>query len=963
MKTNKPAQNRVPAINNVAAKEAPSPKPAKVAKAEKACKPANVKVVDVVLKQSTEKNPPNPQQNAEVKALSKANSPIAAQSPTTCQLAPKQPPTVCQQPQKQPSTKVPPPSNPAVSPNPPLPTIPPPINNAQPLTNSSPSSTPQPTTNPPPSGKSSIPTSPSVPPSSTTSSSSTVPPSTNVPASSIVPPSSNVPASSTVPPLATIPPPAAVPPSVTAPPSATVLPTPIVPSTANVPATATVSPASTVIPSPANPPLTTNSQPSTNASASPQPITTQPPSQPQQVAVNVDNAPGKSDVSRVNNPSISNNEPCTQQGLASNVAQQTEAKTPLTNVQAVTNQTQCQLNGLPAGPQMPQTVPLVNNHVPVQAVPLPPAPVAPPATIPVPAKVHKHKDEKHKKEDKSVTHVLKALNSLNTTEEKLAALCKKYADMFDENRKLQLLVKQSEKKVQLIHREKEQLQSEHSKAILTRSRLESLCRELQKQNKAIKEESIAKMREEEEKRTEISQKFQNTLSEITTLMQQNNEKNNKLRDDNVDMTSRLKSVCEQYQLREQQVEKLGKQMELEVQLCDAKLAKAKMEMTAEKEILLREKQQLLLELTTYQNRCQELQGIEVDLRSQIALYNDKYDEFQQALSKSSQVFSGFKVEMEKMSKKITKLEKETSTWKKRWEQSHQAVLEMAVDKQVSDQELKKTSRQLQALQSLCRTLQTERTQLLATVKKLTGGGELSEAEKLVNTENGPEAVESLMTKIENECDSEAKQEATLPSVKDSIPNNTSPSLPTADLSQTTPVDQKASKNRANAKSKSANQCEVKTETTSITDSLASIEESCKSVGSLVSDGPADKSPSQTKTDSSTEAASVESKDSIKKEASAPVPEQSDVGSEQKSPAPPAAPSDAKVDEGKPVEDLKVEASLPAKSDPQVEKKTEVVNNSLQAASQECCSLKSCDKKDPKLVPEQKKKEPAKKRKK
>lgn len=77
-----------------------------------------------------------------------------------------------------------------------------------------------------------------------------------------------------------------------------------------------------------------------------------------------------------------------------------------------------------------------------------------------------------------------------------------------------------------------------------------------------------------------------------------------------------------------------------------------------------------------------------------------------------------------MSKKITKLEKETSTWKKRWEQSHQAVLEMAVDKQVSDQELKKTSRQLQALQSLCRTLQTERTQLLATVKKLTGGGKL-----------------------------------------------------------------------------------------------------------------------------------------------------------------------------------------------------------------------------------------------
>jgi hypothetical protein len=38
----------------------------------------------------------------------------------------------------------------------------------------------------------------------------------------------------------------------------------------------------------------------------------------------------------------------------------------------------------------------------------------------------------------------------------------------------------------MVQREKEQLQAEHSKAVLTRSRLESLCRELQRQNKVIK---------------------------------------------------------------------------------------------------------------------------------------------------------------------------------------------------------------------------------------------------------------------------------------------------------------------------------------------------------------------------------------------------------------------------------------------------------------------------------------------
>lgn len=49
----------------------------------------------------------------------------------------------------------------------------------------------------------------------------------------------------------------------------------------------------------------------------------------------------------------------------------------------------------------------------------------------------------------------------------------------------------------------------------------------------------------------MSAKFQNTLSEITALMQQNNDKSMKLRDDNIDITTKLKNVCEQYVLREQ----------------------------------------------------------------------------------------------------------------------------------------------------------------------------------------------------------------------------------------------------------------------------------------------------------------------------------------------------------------------------------------------------------------------------
>lgn len=64
---------------------------------------------------------------------------------------------------------------------------------------------------------------------------------------------------------------------------------------------------------------------------------------------------------------------------------------------------------------------------------------------------------------------------------------------------------------------------------------------------------MLKIREEEDRRKETQAKFQNTLSEITTLLQQNNEKNVKLRDDNNSMTEKFNSVVQQYQLREQQV--------------------------------------------------------------------------------------------------------------------------------------------------------------------------------------------------------------------------------------------------------------------------------------------------------------------------------------------------------------------------------------------------------------------------
>lgn len=327
------------------------------------------------------------------------------------------------------------------------------------------------------------------------------------------------------------------------------------------------------------------------------------------------------------------------------------------------------------------------------------------------------KDNRSKKDDKNVEQFMKSLNSVPTLEEKLSLVCKKYVQATDDNKKLQFYIKQSDKRYVLLLKEKEQMQHEYNKTILVKSKLENLCRELQKQNKAIKEESLLKIREEEERRKETQSKFQNTLSEITTLLQQNNEKNAKLRDDNISMTEKFKSVVQQYQLREQQVDKMAKQMALESQLSDAKLQKASLEYQAEKERILAEMEQLKVTLAQYRAKIMEHQGTEGSLREQLAVYMEKYNEFQNVLVKSKQLFRGFKEQMENMSKKIQKLEKESLSWKKRWETSQTALLDMCGERQASEERAAASNKHLLQMQSLCRTLQAERTALINTLKE------------------------------------------------------------------------------------------------------------------------------------------------------------------------------------------------------------------------------------------------------
>ncbi|NXN24521.1 TXLNB protein, partial [Nycticryphes semicollaris] len=315
------------------------------------------------------------------------------------------------------------------------------------------------------------------------------------------------------------------------------------------------------------------------------------------------------------------------------------------------------------------------------------------------------------------TLLMQSLSKLNTPEEKMELLFKKYAELHEEHRAEQKKLKHLQKRQAQITKEKDQLQSEHSRAILARSKLESLCRELQRHNKNLKEETIQRAREEEEKRKEIANHFQGTLSEIQAQIEQQGERNMKLCKENTELAEKLKSIIDQYELREEHLDKIFKHRELQQKLVDAKLEQSQEMMKEAEERHQKEKEYLLNQAAEWKLQAKMLKEQETVLQAQITLYSERFEEFQKTLTKSNEVFATFKQEMEKMTKKMKKLEKDTATWKSRFENCNRALLDMIEEKALRSKEYECFALKIQRLENLCRALQEERNELYKKIKQ------------------------------------------------------------------------------------------------------------------------------------------------------------------------------------------------------------------------------------------------------
>ncbi|KAF9590973.1 hypothetical protein IFM89_000518 [Coptis chinensis] len=260
----------------------------------------------------------------------------------------------------------------------------------------------------------------------------------------------------------------------------------------------------------------------------------------------------------------------------------------------------------------------------------------------------------------------------------------------------------------------QQVIAERDSAVAVRDKLESLCRELQRQNKLLmsipkdvckqleivfgrfilggsvdrakihwngcggmeknminsgtrssQDECRRVSTEGQDMRLDLATRFHDAIKDVShKLEEQKDECLAQLKDNDM-LRNKLKHLSDQYAVSEQQFTQKLKQKTLELQLADLKVQQ-------HEEKLKQEQSQMKL----YAEQVSQLLATEKTLRLQLAADGEKFQQFQEALIKSNDVFETFKQEIEKMAKSTKELKKENAFLKGKCEKSDVTLIEL-----------------------------------------------------------------------------------------------------------------------------------------------------------------------------------------------------------------------------------------------------------------------------------------------
>lgn len=236
-----------------------------------------------------------------------------------------------------------------------------------------------------------------------------------------------------------------------------------------------------------------------------------------------------------------------------------------------------------------------------------------------------------------------------------------------------------------------------SKATEDKSRMENLCRELQKRAQSLKELHAAQLAEERERSKDLSVKCQDILADVQSKIDSSSEGHKSIIEENQKLQSQLKAQVEYAEAQQKSFDIQVKTKDLEKQLETAKYEQQK-QIALEEAAMAKAMQEKLVE--SKQN--------EIALQKQLAEYGQRMSEVQQTLTDSAATFAEFKKDRVETEKTVKKLLKERQTLSLQLQKAQMSIVQLSQEKTEMLSNLELSVAQRTKLEALCRTLQTER---------------------------------------------------------------------------------------------------------------------------------------------------------------------------------------------------------------------------------------------------------------
>jgi len=289
-------------------------------------------------------------------------------------------------------------------------------------------------------------------------------------------------------------------------------------------------------------------------------------------------------------------------------------------------------------------------------------------------------------------------------EEKVNTLCLLLQKIIEENH--------------LLKSEMVMIAEQMDKSNQAKNAVSKLNQAYKKQIELVKEESDLKLQEEAVKRAEAVCSYQNTMGELATLLETHTGQNSRLRDENVGMAEKMKTLVEESEKREKQIESRLIEYQLQIKLLEHQVTKANLEKAEIKADLTKERLEIMQELGIERERSSNLEETVRILKEQASIYQSQLDDLSTGAGTNTKSFQHFKVQIDKLTKQMCELDRDTHQWREKYEMSSQQVKKMNVQSLEREKEVGQLKKKLESMIKLNKTLSEERNNLNQRIKDL-----------------------------------------------------------------------------------------------------------------------------------------------------------------------------------------------------------------------------------------------------